>query len=102
MNRVRNAVGWVVRGGDQTRAELAGQAEAIRALQGQVAEMRALVDAQHADGERVRAEVRSTLGDLSERLGSIVDRIDRLETRVADHDAAVDSLTRVVAAPTDD
>jgi len=102
MNRVRNVVGWMVRGGDQTRAELSGQSDAIRELQRQVADMRAIVEAQAADGERVRAEVRDTLGDLSERLVSIVERLDQLEARVADHHAEVASLTRVVAAPGDD
>ena len=33
MSRLKSMVGWVVRGGDQTRAELAGQAEAIQDLQ---------------------------------------------------------------------
>lgn len=102
MNRVRNVVGWMVRGGDQTRAELASQSQAIRELQQHVVDMRAVVDSQAADGERVRAEVRGALGDLADRLGTIVERLDQLEARVADHDASVASLTRVVAAPTDD
>ena len=33
---------------------------------------------------------------------ALQERLDQLEARVADHDASVASLTRVVAAPTDD
>jgi uncharacterized coiled-coil protein SlyX len=94
MSRLKSTLGWVVRGGDQTRSELAAQAAAIQELQTKL-------DVQTADADRVRAELRGALDDVSSRLAAIVDRLDRLEAQVADHDAAVASLARVVAPPAD-
>jgi uncharacterized coiled-coil protein SlyX len=99
MSRLKNVVGWMVRGGEQTRAELASQAAAIQALQQQVADMRESVDGQVVD--RMRSEVRGALDDLVQRLGIVVDRLDALEARVTDLDDSVASLARVVAPPAD-
>jgi len=95
MSRLKSMAGWVVRGGDQTRSELAVQTAAIQELQ-------AKVEAQAADAERVRAELRGALVDLSTRIAAIVERLDRLDATVADHDEVVASLARVVAPPSDD
>ena len=97
MSRLKSIVGWTLRGGDQTRAEFAGQAEAIRALQEQVAGLHALTGGQSADGERLEAEVRGVLADLSARIGMMTDRLDALDAQASDHDAALASLARVVA-----
>lgn len=102
MSRLKNIVGWMVRGGDQTRAELAGQAAAIQQLQRTVADLQSNVDAQGADSERLRAEARGALDDLSARLGVMIERLDRLDGRVADHDTTIASLTRVVSPPVTD
>ena len=92
MSRLKSTAGWVVRGGDQTRSELAGQMAAIQELQ-------VKVEAQAADAERVRAELRGALDDLTARLAAVVERLDRLDDAVADHDEALASLARVAAAP---
>ena len=94
MSRLKSTVGWVVRGGDQTRSELAAQAAAIQ-------ELNAKVENQAADADRVRSELRGALDDLSTRIAATVERLDRLEALVADHDEAVASLARVVASPDD-
>lgn len=92
MSRLKSTAGWVVRGGDQTRSELAGQMAAIQELQ-------AKVEAQAADAERVRAELRGALDDLTARIAAVAERLDRLDDTVADHDEALASVARVVAAP---
>jgi uncharacterized coiled-coil protein SlyX len=102
MSRLKNIVGWMLRGGDQTRAEFASQADAIRDLQQRMADTHALVAAQAADAERLQAEVRSVLADLTSRIGAVSDRLDALDARVADHDELLGSLSRIVAPPTDD
>lgn len=99
MSRLKNIVGWALRGGDQTRAEFASQAEAIRDLQQQLAESRARVDAQAGDADRLQAEVRGVLADLTSRIGATIDRLDAADARVADHDELLGSLSRVVAPP---
>lgn len=99
MNRLKSTLGWTLRGGDQTRAEFASQADAIRELQQRVAEIHELVNAQQADGERLEAEVRGVLTDLSSRIGSMGERLDALDARSADHDALLSSISRTVAPP---
>ncbi len=94
MSRLKSTVGWVVRGGDQTRSELAVQTAAIQDLQSKV-------EALASDAERVRAELRGALDDLSARIGAIVERLDRIDATVADHEDAVASLARVAAPPAD-
>jgi uncharacterized coiled-coil protein SlyX len=91
MSRLKSMVGWMVRGGDQTRAELAGQSAAIGEMQQRL-----------ADGERLRAEVRGALEDLAERMSSLATRLDHLEARVSDQEAALSSMARVVAPPDGD
>lgn len=91
MHRVKSIVGWMVRGGDQTRAEFASQTAAIGAMQERL-----------ADGERLRAEVRGALDDMSERLTAVTARLDHLEARLTDQESTVASLARVVAPPADD
>ncbi len=102
MSRLKSIVGWTLRGGDQTRTEFASQAEAIRELQQRLSEIHELVNSQAGHGERLEAEVRSVLGDLTTRLGSITDRLDALDARTADHDALLSSLARTVAPPKPD
>jgi len=102
MSRLKNIVGWTLRGGDQTRAEFASQADAIRELQQRMADTHAAVQAQAADAERLQAEVRSVLADLTSRIGAVSDRLDALDARVADHDALLGSLSRIIAPPTGD
>ena len=102
MSRVKSMVGWALRGGDQTRAEFASQAEAIRELQQRVADVNDLLHAQVGDGQRLEAEVRGVLADLTARIGSISDRLDALDARTADHDALLSSLSRTVAPPTEE
>jgi len=99
MSRLKSIVGWTLRGGDQTRTEFASQAEAIRALQDQVAELHALAGGQSADGERLEAEVRGVLADLSARIGTMTERLDALDAQTSDHDALLSSLSRAVAPP---
>lgn len=77
MGRLRRQIGWLVRGGDHTRAELASQAAAIRELQTGLAAVREAVDHQRADGEGLRAEVRGALDDTAVRLRSLNDRLER-------------------------
>ena len=77
-----------------TRSELAVQAAAIQDLQTKI-------EVPSADADRVRAELRGALDDLSSRLAVIVARLDAIDATVADHDEAVASLARVVAPPTD-
>jgi uncharacterized coiled-coil protein SlyX len=102
MSRLKNIVGWTLRGGDQTRAEFAGQAEAIRELQQWMAGTHAQVDIQSADADRLQAEVRGVLSDLTSRIGAMSERLDALEARLADHDELLGSLSRIVAPPVDD
>ncbi len=99
MSRLKNTVGWALRGGDQTRAEFASQAEAIRDLQERLTESRARVDAQSGNADRLQAEVRGVLADLTTRIGAVSDRLDALDARVADLDELMGSLSRVVAPP---
>jgi len=94
MSRLKSTIGWMVRGGDQTRSDLAVHTAAIQELQ-------AKVETQAADAERVRAELRGALDDLSTRIAAVVERLDRIDLMVADHDEAIASLARVVAAPDD-
>lgn len=98
MSKLRTTVGWVVRGGDQTRADLADKTAAIQALQQRLAD----VDRMRADAERDRAEARAVADDLAQRLSAAVARLDRLEAIVDDHDAQVASLARQVAPPSAD
>lgn len=100
MSGVKSIVGWALRGGDQTRAEFASQAEAIRELQTRVAEVHDLVQSQVGDSARLDAEVRSVLADLTARIGSMSDRLDALDARTADHDALLTSVSRTIAPPT--
>jgi uncharacterized protein involved in exopolysaccharide biosynthesis len=100
MSRLKSMVGWTLRGGDQTRAEFATQAEAIRELQQRVAEIHELVDGQVNDGQRLQAEVRGVLADLTERIVATSDRLDGLDRQLADHDALLSSISRVIAPPT--
>lgn len=98
MSRLKNTVGWALRGGEQTRAEFAGQAEAIRDLQRRVSEFDAVV----GDTDRLQAEVRGILADLTERIGAMNERIDALESRLGDHDELLSSLARLAAPPSSD
>lgn len=98
MNRITSTAGWVVRGGDQARAEFARQSEAIQELQRQVADLVGRIER----ADRLDAELRSVHGDLVARISAMSDRLDVLEARSADHDALLESLTRTVAPPVDD
>lgn len=98
MNKLKSIAGWVVRGGDQARAEFASQSEAIRDLQRRLDATEAAL----AQGSRVEAELRDMHSDLIGRLSAMRARLDALEVRCADHDAVLDSLLRSVAPPTDE
>jgi hypothetical protein len=60
------------------------------------------VSAQQGDGERLEAEVRGVLADLSSRIGSMGERLDGLDARSVDHDSLLSSLSRTVAPPTEE
>lgn len=98
MSTLRATVGWVVRGGDQTRADLAEKTAAIQALQQRLADLDQ-IDQLRAEAERDRAEARAIADDLARRLTEAVSRLDRLEALVDDHDTQVTSLARQVAPP---
>lgn len=99
MSRVRNMVGWVVRGGDQTRADLAGKTAAIQELQEQVAELRETLESLRGAVERDRAEASGAVADIAGRSQALAERLDRIDVAVADHDETLSSMARVVALP---
>lgn len=98
MSRLRSIVGWMVRGGDQTRADLAEKTAAIEQLQQQVETLRGLIDERSRDADRTRAGAAESIDDLADRLSAITVRVDHLDGLVADHDDSIASLGRVVGS----
>ena len=101
---MKRKLAWLVRGGDQTRAEFAAQAAAIQELQRQVADLGAAVTridplAQSAAG--VPEQLRTITDDLAERIGNASLRLDVLEARLDQLDETLTELVRVVT-PTSD
>ncbi len=101
---MKRMLGWIVRGGDQTRAEFAGQAAAIQDLQRQVADLGAtinLIDPLARAAGDVPEQLRAVTDDLTERLTAATTRLDALEARLDQLDETITELVRV-AAPADD
>lgn len=102
MSRVRNMVGWVVRGGDQTRADLAGKTAAIQELQEQVAELRESLESLQGAVERDRAEASGAVADVAARSQALAARLDRIDVTIDDHGESLSSMARIVARPDED
>jgi polyhydroxyalkanoate synthesis regulator phasin len=98
---MRKHLAWLVRGGDQTRAELAGQAAAIQALQRQVADLGAVVD-RIAPAAAVPEQLRQVTDDLGERVATATTRFDVIEARLDHLDETIAELVRVIAPAGDD
>ena len=82
---LKSKFGWLVRGGDRTAAALAAYAGDLRALQEKVAridnELQALrasgdLGVMHTEIAALRQQVRDAVDDLSDRVGSMADRLD--------------------------
>lgn len=97
---MRKHLAWLVRGGDQTRAELAGQAAAIQALQRQVADLGAVVE-RVAPAAAVPEQLRQVTDDLGERVATATTRLEVIEARLDHLDEAIGELVRVVAPVAD-
>ena len=73
MGRLRTQVGWLLRGSARTNAAF----DEIHQLRAELDHLRAQVVAWAATSRR-REESRSSLGDLTARLGSVSERLERL------------------------
>jgi uncharacterized coiled-coil DUF342 family protein len=74
MGRLRTQVGWLVRGSARTNAAF----DEIHQLRAELDQLRAQVVALVGDLEAAREESRSSLGDLTARLSSVSERLERL------------------------
>lgn len=91
MSGLRDRLGALVPG--QGDGDASGHADAIRALQQQVADLSAVVQ---------RLDQPDSCGPATNVRTELVERFDRLDVRIASLEAAVASLVRVVAPPTPD
>ena len=98
---MKKMLGWIVRGGDQTRAEFAGQAAAIQELQRQVADLGAGLAGNDPLGRALPEQLRMVTDDLSERITAAITRLDVLEARIDQFDETLTELVRVVTPTTD-
>ncbi len=89
---MKRHLAWIVRGADRTQQALQDQGEAIRSMQHRVAELESVVTRIDEAAGRIDAE----------RVAELIDRLERLEARLADVEGTASELVRVVAPPTAD
>ena len=92
---MKKIVGWIVRGGDQTRNALTRQDESIADLQRKVEALVGTSDELRnlaAPAGALPEQLREVTTDLGDRVAALNLRVEAIEQRLADLDAAIDRI----------
>ena len=102
---MKHIIGWIVRGGDHTRAALARQDASIGDLEHKVehlGQVAAEVQLLAAPAAQLPDQLRDVVDDLGDRIAAINARLEVLEQRLGDVDDAVGRLVDSAAPVADD
>lgn len=95
---MKRQLGWILRGADRTQSAFDDQAETVRGLQRQLAELHSVVGRIDADAARIDAAATGQ----DRRMSELTERLDQLTAKIDQIDDTVNDLVRVTAPPTDD